>query len=228
MHAELNYLGDQKLKNVPKCNQLIEKESFDFFMTVNSHLNLSIISYLFYGVLKSKTICGDCKKTFYNFQYFQYLSFSTFNYKDDRFNIYQGFKEFIKPQLMSAEDKCYCQNCKGLRDMKITNKIYSAPPYLIIHLDYGENKKYEPKEVCFGGLIDITGFVDESYKNPSINYKLIAVCSHIGKSEKSGNYITYCQTNEDKWYEFNDSSVTETKFDKLHSNSPYILIYKKI
>jgi len=56
----------------------------------------------------------------------------------------------------------------------------------------------------------------------------MAVCSHIGKSENSGNYITYCQNNEDKWYEFNDSSVTETKFDKLNSNSPYILIYKKL
>ena len=31
MHAELNYKGDQKLKNAPKCNQLIEKDSFDFF-----------------------------------------------------------------------------------------------------------------------------------------------------------------------------------------------------
>ena len=49
-HEELNYLGDEKLKSVPKCNQIIEKESFDFFNQVNSALNLSIISYLFYGI----------------------------------------------------------------------------------------------------------------------------------------------------------------------------------
>ena len=228
MHAELNYLGDQKLKNVPKCNQLIEKESFNFFMAVSNNLNLSIISYLFYGILKSTTICKSCQNTFYNFQYFQTLSFPTFNFKDKKFNIYQGFKEFIKPNIMSGEDKCYCQKCKGLRDMEIINKIYFAPPNLIIHLDYGENKKYKPKEIYFGGVIDISSFVDKYDREPSIQYKLMTVCSHIGKSENSGNYITYCQNNEDKWYEFNDSSVTETKFDKLHSNSPYILIYKKI
>ena len=228
MHAELNYKGNQKLKNVPKCNQIIEKESFDFFMAVSNNLNLSIISYLFYGILKSTTICKSCHNIFYNFQYFQTLSFPTFNFKDKSFNIYQGFKEFIKPNIMSGEDKCYCQKCKGLRDMNIKNKIYFSPPYLIIHLDYGENKKYKPKEVLFGGIIDISGFVDKYDREPSIQYKLKAVCSHIGKSENSGNYITYCQNNEDKWYEFNDSSVTEITFDKLNSNSPYILIYKKL
>ena len=228
MHAELNYNEDQKLKNVPKCNQIIEKESFDFSMAVSNDLNLSIISYLFYGILKSTTICKSCQNTFYNFQYFQTLSFPTFNFKDNMFNIYRGFKEFIKPNIMSEEDKYYCQICKGLRDMNIINKIYFSPPYLIIHLDYGENKKYKPKEVYFGGQIDISEFMDKYDREPSIQYKLMAVCSHIGKSENSGNYITYCQNNENKWYEFNDSSVTEITFDKLNSNSPYILIYKKL
>ena len=75
MHSELNYLGDKKLINLPKCNQLIEKESFNFFMSVSNNLNLSIISYLFNGILKSTTICKSCKKTFYNFQFFQFLNF---------------------------------------------------------------------------------------------------------------------------------------------------------
>jgi len=227
MHAELNYLGDKKLKNVPRCNQTIEAESFNFFMTVNNNLNLSIISYLFYGIHKSTTICSECNTTLYNFQYFQFLSFPTFNFKGEIFNIYQGFKEFIKPEIMSGDNKCYCQRCKGLKNAKVTTKIYSAPIYLIINIDYGKNKRYKPKKINFGGLIDITGFIDESNKCPNIQYKLIAVSTHIGKSGSSGHYITFCQNNENKWYEFNDSSVTETKFEYVNSNSPYILIYKK-
>ena len=228
MHAELNYYGDQKLKNVPKCNQLIEKESFDFFMTVNNNLNLSIISYLFYGVHKSTTICKGCNSILYNFQYFQFLSFPTFNFKNDKFNIYKGFKEFVKPEIMSGDNQCYCQKCKGLRDAKVTTKIYYTPPYLIINIDYGKNKRYSPSEVTFGGIIDIKDFVDEKNWSPSIQYKLIAVNTHLGRSGSSGHYITYCQNNEDKWYEFNDSSVSETKFEKVNSNSPYVLIYKKL
>ena len=231
MHAELNYYGDQKLKNVPKCNQLIENESFNFFMTVNNSLNLSIISYLFYGIHKSKTICNGCGNILYNFQYFQFLSFPTFNFKDNDFNIYKGFKEFIKPEKMTGDNKCYCQKCKGLRDAKVTTKIYFAPPYLIINIDYGKNKKYKPKNVYFGGIIDIKDFVD-NYNNeefpPSVQYKLIAVSTHIGRSGSSGHYITYCQNNKNQWYEFNDSSVTETIFEEVNSNSPYLLIYKKL
>ena len=228
MHAELNYLGDRKLKNVPKCNQSIEKESFNFFMTVSNNLNLSIISYLFYGINKSITNCLSCNCTIYNFQYFQFLSFPTFNYKNGTFNVYQGFKESIKPEIMSGENQLYCQNCKGLRDAKVTTKIYSSPPYLIINIDYGKNKKYKPKKVSFGGLIDITEFTDRSNNMKNIQYKLIAVYSHIGKSGSSGHYITYCQNNENKWYEFNDSFVSEAKFEEVNSNCPILLIYKKI
>ena len=71
MHEELNYLGDKKLQNVPKFNQLIENESLNFFKKINSDLNFSIISCLFYGVLKSKTVCSGCNSIFYNFHYFQ-------------------------------------------------------------------------------------------------------------------------------------------------------------
>ena len=231
MHVELNYLGDQKLKNVPKCNQLIERESFNFFMTVNNSLNLSIISYLFYGVHKSVTICKGCNNALYNFQYFQFLSFPTFNYKDKIFNIYQGFKDFIKQEEMTGDNKCYCQKCKGLRDAKVITKIYFAPPYLIINFDYGKNKKYKPKKVNFGGIIDIKDFLD-NYNNeknpPSVHYQLIAVSTHIGRSGSTGHYITYCKNNDDKWYEFNDYKVSPASSDEINSNSPYLLVYKKL
>jgi len=98
MHAELNYFGDEKLDNIPKCNQLIEQESYDFFIKKNFTLNLSIISYLFYGIIKSITICHKCKSNLYNFQYFQFLSFPTYHFDNKRFNLYQGLKEYTKPE----------------------------------------------------------------------------------------------------------------------------------
>ena len=129
---------------------------------------------------------------------------------------------------MKEDNKCYCQNCKGFREAEVTTKIYYAPPYLIINIDYGKNKIYNPRKVTFGGEIDIKEFVDEFNNLPSIKYKLIAVCNHIGKIGSSGHYVTYCQNNENKWYEFNDSYVRQTKFaEEVYSSSPYILIYKK-
>ena len=226
MHSELNYYGNKKLEKVPKCNQLIEKESFDFFMTVNNNLNLSIFSFLFYGILKSKAKCLECKNILYSFQYFQFLSFPTFNFKDKDFNIYQGFKEFVKPEKMIGDNQCYCQKCKGLRDAKVTSKIYETPPYLIINFDYGKDKKYKPKKVNFGQKINILDFIDK--ERPIIKeYELISVSTHIGISGNSGHYIAYCKNSNDKWYKFNDSSVKESNSDDVYSNSPYLLIYKR-
>ena len=230
MHKELNFNGDKKIKHIPKYNKLIEGESLQYFMIMNDNLNLSIISYLFYGILKSISICRDCKTKSYNFQYFKILSFPTLNLKNEKFYLYHGFKEFIQPKLMNGDNKCYCQKCKDFREMKVTTTIFYPPPYLIINIDYGKNKKNIPIEVSLGGIIDIADFVDfaDNSNIHSIKYKLIAVCIHIRKTGSSGHYIAYFQNNKDKWYEFNDSSVTETEFGKINSNCPYLLIYKKL
>ena len=226
MHEELNFYGDKKLEKIPKCNQLIEKESFDSFMTVNSNLNLSIFSYLFYGILKTQTICLGCHSKFYNFQSFQYLNFPTFNFKDREFNIYQGFKEFIEPEIVKGDNQCYCQKCKGLRDAKIFSKIYYTPPYLIINIDYGKDKKYIPRKVNFGQSILLNGFEDK--KCTELDYELIAVSTQIGKSGNNVHYISKCKHPNREWYEFNDSYVKKINFEELNNNFICLLIYKKI
>ena len=225
MHEELNYFGDEKLKNVPKCNQLIEKESYNFFVRVNCSLNLSIFSYLFYGIIKSSTKCLNCKKILYNFQYFQFLSFPTYKYDENTFNIYKGFQEFIKEENMSGDNKCYCQYCKGLKDAKVSSIIFYPPPYLIINFDYGKGKKYKPKEIIFGEIIDLQGFTDD--KCQTKNYELISVSTHIGSSGNSGHYITYCKDNDNKWHLFNDSNHRSCSFKEVNSYSPYLLIFRR-
>ena len=201
-------------------------ESFNFFKEVNYSLNLSIFSYLFYGITKSSTQCSFCNKILYNFQYFQFLSFPTFKYDEGEFNIYQGFKDFIKEENMKGDNQCYCQNCKGLRDAKITSVIFYPPPYLIINFDYGKGKKYKPKKIVFGEIIDLSGFTDEKCKTN--NYELIAVSTHIGPSGNSGHYIAYCKNIEEKkWHYFNDSNHKICDFKEVNSNSPYLLIFKR-
>ena len=227
MHSELNYNGNIKLINVPKCNQLIEKEAFNFFDFVNNNLNFSIFSYLFYGINKSITICSGCQSVLYNFQFFHFLSLPTYNYKKNFFNIYKGLKDISKVEYLAGDNQFYCQNCKDLKDAKVKTIIYHTPPYLIINIDYGKNKKYKPHVIEFGEVIDLTGFVDKSVTEKT--YKLICVCSHIGRSGDSGHYITYCKDKDDVWHEFNDSTHTENiDKEKINKHSPYILIYQRI
>ncbi len=103
MHEELNYFGYKRLKKVPRCNQLIELNAFNFFKQVNSDMNFSIISYLFWGIVKQTTVCRVCNSNLYNFQYFQYLSFPLYSYQGLIFNFYRGLKDYIKPELINLD-----------------------------------------------------------------------------------------------------------------------------
>ena len=233
MHEELNYYGGNKLPSIPTCNQGIAQEALNFFWKVNNTLNLSIFSYLFYGIFETETECLFCNYKFYNFQYFQIITFPLYNHINNCqvYNIYRGFKDFIKKEKMSGNNQCYCQKCKQLRDCEVGSLIYLTPPYLIINLDYGKDKRYNPIGFDFGEILDLTGFTEEICTER--DYKLVAVSTHIGTSGVSGHYIAYCKNpfqpeNDSSWYKFNDSCVSKVEFNEVKQNSPYFLIFKKI
>ena len=232
MHEELNYYGNNKLSGIPTCNQRIPQEALDFFLQINNEMNLSIFSYLFYGIFESETKCCFCREKFYNFQYFQIITFPLYNHinKSKKYNIYKGFQDFIKTERMTGNNQCYCQNCKGLRDCEVGSLIYLTPPYLIINLDYGKDKRYNPIGFEFGEILDLSGFTLDICTEKE--YKLVAVSTHIGQSGASGHYIAYCKSpfkNEydSSWYKFNDSYVSKVEFEEVKEHSPYFLIYRK-
>ena len=218
MHEELNYYGGKKLDKIPKCNQLDEVDAFNFFYKVNSTMNFSIISYLFWGIVKQATICSACGRTLYNFQYFHYLSFPLYNYIE-RFNIYNGLKDYTKKEILKGDNKFYCQICRGLREAEVKSVIYYLPQYLLINFDYGKDKKYKPASIDFGSSICITKeFL--SFDIGSVNYDLIAVSSHIGSSGSSGHYIAFCKDPQNNWHKFNDSSHSLCTFEETYNYSP--------
>ena len=212
MHAEL---------------QLNKKESNNSFMEMNNKLNLSIFSYLFYGILILNIKCLGCNNIIYNYQYFQNLSFPMFNYHNKICNIYQSFKEYTKAETINGDNQFYCQKCRVLRAAKVKSKIFYAPRYLIINIDYGKNFRYKPNKVEFGEIIDLRGFTDKN--NEEKSYELIAISNYISSSGNSGHYIAYCKNkNNNRWYKFNDSMINECNFNELISNNPKLLIYKRI
>ena len=128
--------------------------------------------------------------------------------------------------MMQGDNQCYCKKCGKLTNCEVNTIIYYPPPYLIINLDYGKNKKFTPKKIDFGEALSLSGFTE--VKNDDINYKLIAVSSHIGRSGNSGHYIAYCKDpSDDSWYEFNDSYISKANLEDVKKYSPYFLIYKQ-
>ena len=64
-------------------------------------------------------------------------------------------------------------------------------------------------------------------KNNSNFYELIGVISHYGTSDMAGHFIAFCKnSNNNKWYKFNDGFVDESSFSEAKDNGmPYVLFY---
>ena len=228
MHEELNYYGNinKRLKYIP--NQYNIYETYNHFITNYNTNNFSKISLLFYGTYQNTTTCLVCHKKLYNFQKFEFISFGMYYYHKHRFNILNGFQDNANPTILKGDNKFLCNNCKKLQDAKTECKIFEPPLKLLINLDYGKNKKYQPSSIEFDEEIDITKFVEFDYKQ-KIRYRIIGVCTHYGHSGSYGHYVAFCRnTQTDTWYEFNDSFCSECNKKEIYRGSPYLLLYERI
>ena len=230
MHEELNYYGDVVLNRnmLRQPNQFNRVETFFYFNNTYNMRNFSIISNVFYGTYENTTICYECKNTLYNFQKFEFISFGLYDYNRKSFNIYDGFKDNQKESYLRGDNQFYCCFCKRLCDAIITCKIIQPPNKLLINLDYGKNKKYQPSRIYFDENIDITDFVNFNF-GCRLKYRIIGVCTHYGYSGSTGHYIAFCRHRETgDWYKFNDSSCYKCGHNEIYGGSPYLLLYERI
>lgn len=217
MHKELNYNGHRNLSNKPISNYLIEKESYFSFIDTYSMLNKSIFSDLFFGIIKTCQKCLNCHTNYFYFDAYQYLVFPLYNFKNKNFNLYKGFKEYIRDKLINLYCKTCAKYCRGVEN----STVFYSSLYLIIIFYYGKEKKDYPRNIDFGAHISLEGFVDNS--NQEI-HDLVSVISFINNDN---NYISYYIDKENKWHLFNDTVHKECKFEEIFCYSPYILIYRK-
>jgi len=228
LHEELNYFGDNQNSNISRPNQYDRVQTFMYFMTTYNMKNFSIISNIFYGTYEIVTKCFKCNKIIYNFQKFEFISFGMFDYKNKPFNIYKGFEDNQKPNLLSGNNQFYCSSCKSLQDASTTSYIIQPPNKLIINIDYGKNKKFSPSRIIFDEEINITKYVNFNF-GTEIKYRIIGVCTHKGLSGISGHYIAYCKHRlENQWYKFNDSECEKCNQHDIYKDSPYLLLYERI
>ena len=230
MHQELNYYTLRKpFTGYP--NQTDKDNTYQTFVTSYDLTNRSIISDLFYGTSENTTHCKTCNRVIYNFQKFEFLSFGMYKYNQKEFNLYNGFEDYSKVDVLQGDNQYYCNNCRKLCDADIRTQIYIPPKNLLINLDFGKNKIYMPKTINYDEQIDITRFIsNQGEKIKGARYQILGVCSHYGDSGSYGHYIAYCRNKINKtWYKFNDSMVsTCTKEEIKYGGNPYLLLYERI
>lgn len=80
-----------------------------------------------------------------------------------------------------------------------------------------------------GLTVDYTNVLPQSAYGSSQNslkntYNLYAVINHYGHLD-GGHYTAYCKLEDNKWYSFDDSNVTEMKESDVCATSAYMLFY---
>ena len=228
MHEELNYFQE----NYPELNSipiLFDKFKFSKFNTYNNIYNmnnLSIISKLFYGTFEETIKCNSCQNIIYAFQKFRFISFNTSNYGKQLFNFYDGFEDYIKPEIIRNNN--YCSNCRKEFEAEVCRRIIESPNKLLINIEYNEDDKLKPIKVEFKDKIDISKYTDFSFGIPH-EYELICVCTYIKDSKNNYNYFTYCKDKRtDKWYYFNELKCDKINKKDIFLKNPYVLLYEKI
>ena len=155
--------------------------------------------------------------------------YNTIRNKSQDFDSYIKLEEsldnYISVRKMDSSDKLYCRTCVCDKSVYEKTSIVFAPNVLILQLKTNPNQQISSHEIRyhFPLVLDFKRFVLNSDENIDLLYDLNAVSNYSG-SARFGHYTTFARNfANDKWYEFNDSYVTEIDQAQLISSKAYLL-----
>ncbi|XP_062374038.1 ubiquitin carboxyl-terminal hydrolase 15-like isoform X4 [Sardina pilchardus] len=138
---------------------------------------------------------------------------------------------FTTKEKLGAEDPWYCPNCKQHQQATKKLDLWSLPPVLVVHLKRFSYSRYMRDKL--DSLVDFPIRdldMSEFLINPNAGpcrYDLIAVSNHYG-GMGGGHYTAYAKNkDDDKWYYFDDSSVSPAGEDQIVSKAAYVLFYQR-
>nr|CDJ94773.1 Ubiquitin carboxyl-terminal hydrolase and Peptidase C19 domain containing protein [Haemonchus contortus] len=140
---------------------------------------------------------------------------------------------FTKQEQLGEEDSWYCPKCKKHERASKKLDLWNLPQILIIHLKRFQYSKWHRDKIDIPVVIPVKGFELNSKlaneRHEHVKYDLIAISHHVGGLGGGHYTATALNKTTGKWYDFNDSSATETTAptDPYVSRTPYMLVYRR-
>lgn len=139
---------------------------------------------------------------------------------------------FFTHDELKGDNMYSCGRCKKLRNGVKYSRVHVLPEVLCVHLKRFRHELYFSSKIntyiSFPLYdLDMQQFIskDCAKSNFSSKYNLSALISHFG-SVGGGHYIAYAKNCVDnKWYEFNDSFVSEVSETTVANAEAYVLFY---
>jgi ubiquitin carboxyl-terminal hydrolase 8 len=191
----------------------------------------SIIISLFYGQYISIVTCPDCKhnSTSYTPECCFTLPIPPRNGKKP-VTLADCWSKFVEPEVMDKDNQYTCEKCKEKKQATKSISLWKLPEVLIILLkrfkSHGHHSAKIDDMVSYPLELDMSDFC-YSYDKFNSVYDLYSVCIHQGITG-GGHYFAYCLDTDDKWREYNDSSVSDiSNLDKIITKDAYCLFYRR-
>lgn len=200
------------------------------FWKKHLEMNKSVISDLFEGIFMSTLTCTFCKGQSNTFEVFNCLSLPIPS--ETRCHVRDCLSHFSNPERIEAAWEC--PRCKQKREADKKIVICKLPKVLIIHLKrFSLDGRWRQKlqttvDFPLTDLsVDCTNVLPQSAygSTPSkSSYNLCAVVNHYGHLD-GGHYTAFCKLENQIWYTFDDSNVSEIKDTDVCGQAAYILFY---
>lgn len=144
---------------------------------------------------------------------------------------------FFSADELKGDNMYSCEKCKKLRNGVKLCKVMHLPEILCIHLKRFKHEMYFSSKINHFISFPLTGldmkpFVVKDFTKLDPNYScttydLVAVITHHG-SVGAGHYVSFAKNYiNGKWYEFNDSWVSEVPDSYVLNVEAYVLFYRK-
>lgn len=232
VHAREKSNGLQNGNNKDDSNINTPRATLGYqFWKRHLEMNKSIISDSFEGIFMSTLTCTFCKGQSNTFEVFNCLSLPIPS--DSRCHIRDCLSHFSNPERIEAAWEC--PRCKVKREADKKIVICKLPQILVIHLKrFSLDGRWRQKlqttvDFPLTDLsVDCTNVLPQSaYTTPSkSSYNLYGVVNHYGHLD-GGHYTAFCKLDNQRWYTFDDSNVTEMKELDVCGQAAYILFYTR-
>ena len=237
----LRYLSTSRcfstVMGIPECGRAHmhkdkQEDASEFFLILIEYLreNFRQLADIFEGNLRSILTCQQCSSPTITFQPFKLLalSFPVSNSEQDPYNvpsshdIYTLLDDFVRPEVISGY---YCTHCATHHPAKKKLDILSTPKVLVLQLKRFSGLQKIDDLVKFPSELRLkfVGAGSESHHS----YRLTGVVFHRGQTIASGHYISYVNA-EGKWFEADDSSIREVRWDMVRNTKVYLLFYDRL
>lgn len=210
-----------------------EKAWIDYLKGMESY-----ISNLFYGQIKSTVKCVRCRMESATYESFSNLSLEL-PQNANRCHLNNCLEMYFNGENIRGWS---CPQCKSNQEAIKKLAISRLPSILVIHFKrfYADPEAvatvYKKKQnyVKFPlQELDMTAHIapSELRRNKALHsrrYHLFGVSNHYGSME-SGHYTAFCRnTVHQKWYKFDDHTVTSLDTSDVCSSAGYILFYSSL